>query len=70
MTRGTEIGEALSGRYFWCSDALIVKEPGVLPTAKVIMGLLDDGEFHQVFQRLDRLRSGSHMLPAMSTKRE
>ncbi|MEV0774633.1 hypothetical protein ACIBLA_35330 [Streptomyces sp. NPDC050433] len=53
MTRWTDTGEALNGRYFWCSDGLIVKEPGVLPMAKVIMGLLDNGEFHQVLQRLD-----------------
>jgi hypothetical protein len=53
MTRWAGTGEALNGRYFWCSDGLIVKEPGVLPMAKVIMGLLDNGEFHQVLQRLD-----------------
>ncbi|TBO61557.1 hypothetical protein EYS09_00745 [Streptomyces kasugaensis] len=53
MTQWADTGEALNGRYFWCSDGLIVKEPGVLPMAKVIMGLLDNGEFHQVLQRLD-----------------
>ncbi|TXL84518.1 hypothetical protein [Streptomyces sp. IB2014 016-6] len=53
MTRWAGTGEALNGRYFWCSDGLIVKEPGVLPMAKVVMALLDNGEFHQALQRLD-----------------
>ncbi|WP_312867087.1 hypothetical protein [Streptomyces zagrosensis] len=53
MTRWVGTGEALSGRYFWCSGELIVKEPGVIPMAKVIMGLLDNGEFHRILQQLD-----------------
>ncbi|MFD3780325.1 hypothetical protein [Streptomyces sp. NPDC058612] len=56
MARWARTGEALNGRYFWCSDGLIVKEPGLMPMAEVIIGLLDNGEFRQVLQRLDDSR--------------
>lgn len=45
--------EALGGRYFWCSDGLIVREPGVSNMTDVIAGLLDSGEFTQILLRLD-----------------
>ncbi|MER7490538.1 hypothetical protein ABTY20_32585 [Streptomyces sp. NPDC126497] len=44
--------EAPGGRCFWCSDGLIVREPGVSKMTDVIAGLLDSGEFAQVLQRL------------------
>ncbi|WTZ69292.1 hypothetical protein OG322_12335 [Streptomyces sp. NBC_01260] len=53
MARWSSTGEALNGRYFRCSDGLIVKEPGVMPMAEVIVGLLDSGDLQQVLQRLD-----------------
>ncbi|MEU9013354.1 hypothetical protein AB0D12_27060 [Streptomyces sp. NPDC048479] len=53
MDRWFSRGEALNGRYFWCSDGLIVKEAGITSMAEVIVGLLDNGEFRQVLQRLD-----------------
>jgi hypothetical protein len=43
-------GEDMRGRYFWCSDGLIVQEPGV---SAVLTGLLDSGEFQQVRQHID-----------------
>ncbi|MFJ9606141.1 hypothetical protein ACIRS1_07245 [Kitasatospora sp. NPDC101176] len=46
-------GEALGGRYFWCSDGLIVRDPGVDNMTQVPADLLDDGDFTQVLQRLD-----------------
>lgn len=46
-------GEALGGRYFWCSDGLIVRAPGIESMSGVIAGLLDSGEFSQFLQRLD-----------------
>jgi hypothetical protein len=46
-------GEALGGRYFWCSDGLIVREPGIESMTQVIAGLLDSGEFSQILRRLD-----------------
>ncbi len=51
MARWSDTGEALSGRYFWCQDGLIVKEPGILPMAEVIKGLHDSGELRHVLRR-------------------
>lgn len=45
--------EALGGRYFWVSGCLIVWEPGIDNMTQVIAGLIDNGEFSEVFQRLD-----------------
>ena len=45
--------EALRGRYFWASDGLIVRDPGIDNMTQVIAGLIDNGEFSEVFQRLD-----------------
>ncbi len=53
MDKGVQTGEDLGGRYFWCSDGLIVREPGIDNMTQVIAGLLDSGEFEQVLQRLD-----------------
>jgi len=53
MDTWTRSGEALGGRYFWCSDGLIVREPGIESMTQVIAGLLDSGEFTQILQRLD-----------------
>jgi hypothetical protein len=53
MKYRSQSGEALGGRYFWCSDGLIVRDPGVDNMTQVIAGLLDSGEFDQILQRLD-----------------
>ncbi len=53
MSNWSRTGEALGGRYFWCSDGLIVNKPGIRSMAEVIMGLFDSGEFRQVFGRLE-----------------
>ncbi|MGA5503854.1 hypothetical protein [Streptomyces umbrinus] len=44
--------EALGGRYFRVSDGLIVRDPGIDNIAQMIAGLIDNGEFSEVFQRL------------------
>lgn len=46
-------GEALGGRYFWCSDGLIVREPGVSAMVVVLAGLLESGDFRQVLQQIE-----------------
>ncbi|MFD8417717.1 hypothetical protein ACFV2Q_39370 [Streptomyces sp. NPDC059650] len=46
-------GEALGGRYFWVSDGLIVKDPGIDSMSQVIAGLIETDEFSTVFQRLE-----------------
>jgi hypothetical protein len=53
MARWAESGEALGGRYFWCSDGLIVRDPGIGNMARVINGLMETGEFTQILHRLD-----------------
>jgi hypothetical protein len=53
MDKWAQSGEALAGRFFWCSDGLIVRDPGVDSMTQVIAGLLDSDEFAQIFQRID-----------------
>ncbi|MFK0011367.1 hypothetical protein [Streptomyces sp. NPDC091027] len=48
-----ESGEALGGRFFWVSDGLIVKDPGVDSMTDVIAGLIETDEFTTVFQRVE-----------------
>lgn len=45
--------EALGGRYFWVSDGLIVRNPGIDNMIRVIAGLIETDEFSRIFQRLD-----------------
>ncbi|MEU6356935.1 hypothetical protein ABZ896_47845 [Streptomyces sp. NPDC047072] len=52
MEKGERTGEDLDGRYFWCSDGLIVRDPGVDNMTQVITGLLDSGDFPCILQRL------------------
>ncbi|MCX4458571.1 hypothetical protein OOK58_42430 [Streptomyces sp. NBC_01728] len=45
--------EALGGRYFWVSDGLIVRDPGIDNMTQVIAGLIETDELSGIFQRLD-----------------
>ncbi|MEY2227906.1 MULTISPECIES: hypothetical protein [Streptomyces] len=45
--------EALGGRYFWVSDGLIVRDPGIDNMTHVIAGLIETDEFFSIFQRLN-----------------
>lgn len=42
--------EALGGRYFWVSDGLIVRDPGIDNMTDVIAGLIGNGELSEIFQ--------------------
>ncbi|MFD5777682.1 hypothetical protein [Streptomyces fungicidicus] len=42
--------EALGGRYFWVSDGLIVRDPGIDSMSDVIAGLIESSEFSEIFQ--------------------
>jgi hypothetical protein len=53
MDKWARTGEALAGRFFWCSDGLIVRDPGIDSMTQVIAGLIDSDEFAQIFQRID-----------------
>ncbi|MGC4985771.1 hypothetical protein ACLQ18_34940 [Streptomyces sp. DT193] len=52
MKLWAETDEALGGRYFWVSDGLIVRDPGIDSMTEVIAGLIENGEFSEIFQRL------------------
>ncbi|MEV7169764.1 hypothetical protein AB0O18_08715 [Streptomyces sp. NPDC093224] len=49
----SESGEALGGRFYWVSDGLIVRDPGVDSMTDVIAGLIETDEFTTVFQRVE-----------------
>ncbi|OCC07943.1 hypothetical protein A3Q37_06263 [Streptomyces sp. PTY087I2] len=53
MEKGSRTGEDLGGRYFWCYDGLIVRDPGIDNIIEVLIGLLDEGDFWQILQRID-----------------
>nr|WSX78563.1 hypothetical protein OH826_34760 [Streptomyces sp. NBC_00899] len=53
MERWAQTGEEAGGRYFWCSDGLIVRKAGVADMTEAINGALDEGDFEQILQRLD-----------------
>ncbi|MGY3206202.1 hypothetical protein [Streptomyces sp. TE5632] len=53
MERWATSGEALGGRYFWCPDGLIVRDAGIGNMVQVLSGLIDNGGFPQILQRLD-----------------
>ncbi|MEV5239579.1 hypothetical protein AB0K89_10770 [Streptomyces cinnamoneus] len=53
MKRWAASGEALGGRYFWCSDGLIVRDAGISNMTQVLAGLIETGEFTQILERLD-----------------
>lgn len=53
MKRWAASGEPLAGRYFWCSDGLIVRDAGISNMIQILAGLIQNGEFTQILQRLD-----------------
>ncbi|NEA39136.1 hypothetical protein [Streptomyces sp. SID11385] len=53
MERWRETGEEQGGAFFWCSDGLIVRDPGVGSMTPVLGGLLDSGDFALILRRLD-----------------
>jgi hypothetical protein len=55
MRRWEGTGEAAAGRCFWCSDGLIVRDPGVQGMVDVIAELLVSEEFDGPFHRLSDL---------------
>ncbi|MFF2810739.1 hypothetical protein ACFVT2_26905 [Streptomyces sp. NPDC058000] len=53
MKRWAASGEALGGRYFWCSHGLIVRDAGISNMTQVLTGLIENGDVTQVLHRLD-----------------
>ncbi|MGW6896668.1 hypothetical protein ACWGF2_08445 [Streptomyces sp. NPDC054919] len=55
MRKWEGTGEAAEGQSFWCSDGLIVRDPGIQGMVGVIAELLASGEFDGAFHRLSGL---------------
>ncbi|MFJ9855421.1 hypothetical protein [Streptomyces sp. NPDC101150] len=53
MKRWAASGDAFGGRYFWCSDGLIVRDAGISNMTQVLTGLIETGEFTQILQRIE-----------------
>ncbi|MEV6549820.1 hypothetical protein AB0M57_14095 [Streptomyces sp. NPDC051597] len=53
MNRWATAGETQGGRYFWCSDGLIVRDPGISNMTQVLAGLIENGEFTRILDRLE-----------------
>jgi hypothetical protein len=46
-------GDALGGRYVWCSDVLIVRDAGIGDMTHVLADLVKSGEHARILHRLD-----------------
>ncbi|MGW4469504.1 hypothetical protein ACWENQ_07490 [Nonomuraea sp. NPDC004354] len=44
MDRWRDTGECLNGRYFWCSDLIVIREPGFASMADAVRGMIETGE--------------------------
>ncbi|MFI5560737.1 hypothetical protein ACIA2T_15795 [Amycolatopsis japonica] len=53
MEHWAQTGECGSGSYFWCSDGVIVREPGVSFMTEVLIGLHDEDNLTGLLKPLD-----------------
>jgi hypothetical protein len=53
MRRHEASGESLGGRYFVCTDLVIVREPGIQGMADAIVDLAETGDLETFLTRLD-----------------
>ncbi|MEU8192744.1 hypothetical protein AB0C10_03065 [Microbispora amethystogenes] len=53
MDKNARTGESLSGRYFWCSDLIIIRDVGFEGMAAAIRDLIESGEVEQACSLLD-----------------
>ncbi|MGI5284450.1 hypothetical protein ACQEVF_14050 [Nonomuraea polychroma] len=44
MDRWRDTGECLSGRYFWCSDLVVIREPGFDSMIAAVQDMIAIGE--------------------------
>lgn len=44
MDRWKDTGECLNGRYFWCSDLIIIREPGFTSMIDAVRDMIATGE--------------------------
>ncbi|GLW22264.1 hypothetical protein DI270_003045 [Microbispora triticiradicis] len=53
MNKNARTGESLGGRYFWCSDLIIIRDVGFEGMAAAIRDLIESGEIEQACGLLD-----------------
>src|ERR1700730_16199631 len=44
MERRQRSGECLSGQYFWCSDLIIIQQPGIPGMVEAVRDLIANGD--------------------------
>ncbi|TKK90840.1 hypothetical protein FDA94_03500 [Herbidospora galbida] len=55
MDKDVRTGESLGGRYFWCSDLIIIRDVGFESMAAVIRDLISSGDIEGACGLLDPL---------------
>jgi hypothetical protein len=58
MDKNARTGECLGGRYFWCSDLIIVRDAGFEGMASAIRDLISSGEIEAACGLLDPRTDG------------
>ncbi|MFF0151340.1 hypothetical protein [Micromonospora sp. NPDC005203] len=53
LRRHASSGEAGGGRYFWCSDQVIVPEPGVAAMAAAVDEMIRSGDIEVMCSRIE-----------------
>ncbi|ANN18503.1 hypothetical protein SD37_24665 [Amycolatopsis orientalis] len=59
MARWAETGEHSGGKYFWCSDGLVVRDPGVDNFVRVLAAIHEEGQLTTILNRLDEAAGSS-----------
>ncbi|RVX46888.1 hypothetical protein EDD27_9801 [Nonomuraea polychroma] len=49
MDRWRDTGECLSGRYFWCSDLVVIREPGFDSMIAAVQDMIATGEIDDAY---------------------
>ncbi|WP_329089566.1 hypothetical protein [Streptosporangium sp. NBC_01469] len=55
MDKNARTGESLGGRYFWCSDLIIIRDVGLESMAAAIRDLISSGDIEGACDLLDPL---------------
>lgn len=58
MDKNARTGECLGGRYFWCSDLIIVRDAGFEGMAAAIRDLISSGDIEGACSLLDPFDDG------------
>ncbi|GAA2393897.1 hypothetical protein [Nonomuraea africana] len=52
MDRWRDTGECLNGQYFWCSDLIIIREPGFVSMIDAVRDMIATGEIESACRAL------------------